>query len=230
MSRAAPDPELVRRALERRRAGEAYAAIAADCGVSEGAVRAWVRRFGDIAASPPPPPILRDPPPRPADTPSDLAADLERVAVALDAAGGVDFAVIVRRGRDALTALEAPVDDAAPSPGEDQRGWIVAMLARTQASYERAEASHNARAATQYASALERWARLLRQHDAVHVDDDVIVIPRAELETRLAGLRETMAALTANGPTCRVCGERIRAGWADEVVAERAAAPAPEQA
>ena len=132
----------------------------------------------------------------------------------------------------AKVAGKAP--DAAPAAPEDD-GDILAtvrsLAAFTQQEAARCTADGDPSNAAKFAAVAGRLApTLARIEKQRRTETDGVFIPRAELETRLAGLRETMAALTANGPLCRVCGERIRAGWADEVVAERAAAPAPEQA
>ncbi len=216
--RPPPAPEVVRRALERLRGGEAYAIVAGEAGVTESTLRRWRRRAGDAEAGRPVPPIMRADIPAPPDAPSDLAAELERVAVALDAAGGADLARIVRRGIDALRAGRSPSpdeDDGPPLPdaGTDVRAFAVAMIVRTQRALERQERAHNSRAATQLSSALERWTRLLKQIDASGDGADVITIPRNELATRIADLRAKLAAYAANGPLCSECSRRIRADW-----------------
>jgi len=103
-----------------------------------------------------------------------------------------------------------------PDAGVDTRGWIVAMILRTQRSYDIAERSHNATAAKQFASTLERWGASLRQYDATHVTDDAIVIPRADLGERLARLRELIASLTSEPLRCADCGRRVRVSWAED--------------
>jgi hypothetical protein len=163
---------------------------------------------------------MREPPPAPPDDLGDLALELERVAEALDAAGGPDLARVVRRAVDALRAgVGAPGggDDDLPDPSTHQREWIVAMIAKIQKSYARAEASHNATAAKQYASALERWAARLKQYDTLHASSgDVITIPRAALGARLEQMREHVRTLLAEPLRCAECGRRVRVAWADE--------------
>lgn len=198
-----PDPEIVARALARRRTGESYASIARDCGVTEGTIRRWVK-LAPLEASRVPPPILADAPPE------DLSVALERIAAELD----TSRAIVIRRAIDLLRATSA-LDEDLPDAGTDTRAWLVAMISRTQRSYLAAEQSHNAPAAKQYASVLERWAARLRQHDAQRTDD-AIVIPRAELDLRLARLREHMFALAEAGPLCASCGKRVRMSWVGE--------------
>jgi len=48
-----PNPEIVRRACERRRAGESFATIARDAGVTEATARRWYK----LAGEPAPPPL-----------------------------------------------------------------------------------------------------------------------------------------------------------------------------
>lgn len=210
MTRPAPNPELVRRACERRRAREALATIAADAGVTAGTVRRWMHTYGD---GPAPPPILVGPAPAPPPAVvAALPAELEALAVRLDAAD----ARLVRRAIDALAAPRGVAVDM-PDPSTDTRGWIVAMIARTQASYDAAEASHNATAAKQFASALERWSKTLTQHDRAHAGVDAIVIPRGAVEERKAALAETLRRLSAEPLRCVDCGRRVRVSWAEEV-------------
>lgn len=215
--RPPPNPEIVRRVCERRRAGESFATIARDAGVTEATARRWYKLAGEPA---PPPAIMREPPPAPPDDPGDLALELERVAEVLDAAGGPELARVVRRAIDALRAgVGAPGggDDDLPDPSTHQREWIVAMIARIQKSYARAEAAHNATAAKQYASALERWAARLKQYDTLHAaSGDVITIPRAALGARLEQMREHVRALLAEPLRCAECGRRVRVGWAED--------------
>jgi hypothetical protein len=184
--------------------------LARDASVSEDTIRRWVRVYGE---APPPPAILRDAPEAPPDAAADLAAQLGPVADALDAAGGADFAAIVRRAADALRASDAPSD--APDPGEDPRGYVAWIMSRTHRSWEIAERTGNASAAKQYASALERWMKTLKQLEESR-GDDAIVIPRSELEERRQRLRETMAALTSEPLRCAECNRRIRTAWAEE--------------
>jgi uncharacterized protein YciW len=108
-------------------------------------------------------------------------------------------------------------DDDLPDPSTHQREWIVAMIARIQKSYARAEAAHNATAAKQYASTLERWAARLKQYDTLHAaSGDVITIPRAALGARLEQMREHVRALLAEPLRCAECGRRVRVGWAED--------------
>lgn len=207
--RPPPDPELVRRVCERRRAGVSVADLARDASVSEDTIRRWVRTYGD---PPPPPAILQgdiEPPP---DEAAQLAAQLGPVADALDAAGGADYALIVRRAADALRATDA-VDDA-PDPADDPRGFVAWVMHRTRRSWELAERTGNATAAKQYAATLEKWMKTLKQLDAVRGGDE-IVIPRAELEERRQRLRETLAAYAAEPPRCVECNRAIRTAWAE---------------
>jgi hypothetical protein len=201
------DPEVIRRARERRRAGESLASIARDAGVYPSTVRAWCA--ADLA---PAPAILASDPAAPPDSPDDLARDLAGVADVLDAAGGADLAVIVRRAIDALRAWGAADD--LPDPATDMRAWVVAMIGRAQRSYERAEAARDAVAAQRYASVLERWGKTLKQIDERAQGGDAIMIPRAELEQRRAWLRETIESYTSEPPRCAVCDRKIRASWA----------------
>lgn len=211
MARPSPSPEVVRRALERMRGGEAVAVVAREASVTESTLRRWKRLAEEAPA---PPPIMRAPPPAPPDSPADLAAELEHVAVALDGAGGADLARVVRRAADALRAPRPELDDIAlPDAGTDTRAYVVAMIARTQRQLAVQEATHNSRAVAQLTSALERWTRLLKQVDSLGTGDDVITIPRSELAQRVDALRGKLAALSANGPLCASCGKRVRAEW-----------------
>jgi len=206
--RPPPNAELVRRACERRRAGESLASVARDAGVTAGTVRRWMAAYGDAPVAPP---IMREAAPAPPEAVvAELPAALEALATRLAPAD----ARLVRRAIDAIAApRSADVD--MPDPATDTRGWIVAMIARAQRSYDAAERSHNATAAKQWGATLERWSKTLAQHDRAHVDDDVVAFPAAELAAKTAALAETLRVLGAEPLRCVDCGRRVRVSWAE---------------
>ena len=221
--RPPPDPELVRRVVERRRRGDSLRVIAEDAGVCEATVRRWCAPLGREArpAPPPmmrppptPPPIMTQPPPAPSeDSEVALRTELEHLAAALDGEGAAQRARVVRRALDALAT--APADDTIPDASEDLRGWLLAMIARTQRSYERAERAGNSQSAARYAGTLERWAARLKQYDAQHADDgDAITIRRSDIAERQRAVEDMLRAMTAEPLRCTDCGRRVRASWA----------------
>jgi len=206
--RPPPEPELVRRVLERVRAGDSFRAIGRDAGISDSTVRRWAR---DAGAAPAPPLIMRlPPPPLSDDVRAALPAELAALAARLDAEG----ARVVRRAIDALAATPDRDSDA-PDPTDDMRGWMVHQIRRCEHRLAVAEVSQNSMAVKQESATLEKWASSLRQLDKTRDTDD-IVIPRGALAERMARLRETVSALTTDAPRCVDCGRAIRASWADD--------------
>lgn len=214
--RPPPNPELVRRACERRRAGESAASIARDAGVTESTIRRWMSLFGDPA---PVPPILAVQAPAPSDaTLAELPAALAELASRLE---GAD-ARLVRRAADAIGAVPADVSDM-PDPATDTRGWIIGMIARAQKSYDAAERTHNATAAKQWGATLERWSKTLAQHDRARGATDDVVIPAAQIAERERALRDVLERITAQPIWCVECGRRVRVSWAEGATEEKGA-------
>lgn len=206
VKRLPEDRDLMARARARRAQGESYRAIARDLRVAPSTVRGWCLEEAVDESSTPA---------------QSLADELSAVVDALLAYRRRDLADVCKRASVALrTAVHSDDDDdpiTMPDPGSDTRGWILAMIARTQRSYDRAESSRNAQAAKQYGSILERWAARLKQHDALHAQSaDVIAISRADVDERMRALREKLRAATSLGCVCSKCGEAIRASWADD--------------
>jgi hypothetical protein len=211
--RKPPDPELVRRVVERVRRGDSKRAIARDAGVSDCTVRRWAKAAGAIRDEPL---IMRMPPPPPAAPPiGEEAAKLPKALGDLADRLKGDDAALVRRAIAALAAAPSIAPES-PDPAVDMRGWLVHQIRVCEDTIKQSKLSHNFTAAKQATASLEKLAYSLRQLDKSASGDDII-IPRAELDKRVSKLKSTLKLLTTSTPRCVDCERAIRVSWADEV-------------